>query len=684
MANLLPKQVDEIYQKLLQAQADGRLNESGRALLQGIDSGAITSPQLGMMMQGFSYSSSDEIAGFMRSRFPALMGGSQDADLTDRINRRFNTDYSQQDIATELERRPMRAYQEENPWKAVGLEAAGGFVSGGPLGAARSTGRNLALAGASGAVSGYMAGEGDFEARAGGAVVGSVASVGGQGLLDLAKGPFANAYKALFMSGKNQMNRTGRQLAQKQIIEAIESEGLSVEEAIQRVAALHGKQFTLADLNDNTRALVDAVSVLPGPGKAEANTYLRQRAAGRTGRISGFLQEAFGKKAQFYQDFQAMKAARGANADKLYGNANKIRLPVDNEMQTFLQNPVIQDAYRKAMRIAQIKGDTGGVKFRLTEQGDILNPDGERVSEVPTLFLHYIKMGIDDVAFPKMPQQGIGATEVNAIRDLRTQFLDYLDASNPAYGRARNTYAGDTAVMNAMELGRDFLRTKDTDELAAMLRRMNPSEKEAFRLGSLNALQDQLDLSPETANIAFNMVKTDRKKQLLRLAFPNTEKGAKDFDVFFDNLNREVEMHRTERAGFNSATAQRTELVNQMRNQVATSTDLPRNTSDILFKNLRDRGAIAEDQALISMAGEMSRILTQTDPKKLNAILAELDGGGDLLTIVKAKAPELLPKILPFFAQGATRAPLTGNIIGGQSAELNPTLFNQDQQALMQ
>ena len=52
MANLLPKQVDEIYQKLLQAQADGRLNESGRALLQGIDSGAITSPQLGMMMQG--------------------------------------------------------------------------------------------------------------------------------------------------------------------------------------------------------------------------------------------------------------------------------------------------------------------------------------------------------------------------------------------------------------------------------------------------------------------------------------------------------------------------------------------------------------------------------------------------------------------------------------------------------
>ena len=238
--------------------------------------------------------------------------------------------------------------------------------------------------------------------------------------------------------------------------------------------------------------------------------------------------------------------------------------------------------------------------------------------------------------------------------------------------------------MNAMELCRDFLRTKDTDELAAMLRRMNPSEKEAFRLGSLNALQDQLDLSPETANIAFNMVKTDRKKQLLRLAFPNTEKGAKDFDVFFDNLNREVEMHRTERAGFNSATAQRTELVNQMRNQVATSTDLPRNTSDILFKNLRDRGAIAEDQALISMAGEMSRILTQTDPKKLNAILAELDGGGDLLTIVKAKAPELLPKILPFFAQGATRAPLTGNIIGGQSAELNPTLFNQDQQALMQ
>ena len=684
MTNLLPKQVDQVYQILKQRQADGAINENQLAVMQGIENGSITPPQLGFILQGASYSSSDEVSGYLRSKFPQLMGGSMDSKLAETINQGFQTNYTQQDIATEMERRNMRQYQEENSGKAFGLEAGGGFLTGGPMGAGRSMAKQAGLAVGGGALSGFMAGEGEATDRLGeatvGAGLGGLTTVG----LELIKGPFANLYKAAFMSGEKQMNRTGRELARKQIKEAIESEGLSVEEAIQRVAALNGKSYTLADLNDNTRSLIDAVSVLPGPGKIEANNYLRQRALGRTSRISTFLQDAFGSRAQFFTDFQAMKAARNNSADKLYGQANSKRLPVDNEMQMFLQNPVIQDAYARAMRIAAIKGDTGGAKFRLTEQGDILDGNGNRVNEVPTLFLHNIKMGIDDVAFPKMPQQGIGAAEVDAVRGLRNDFLDYLDFVNPLYGRARSVYAGDSAVMNAMELGRDFLRTKDTDELVAMIARMNKSEKEAFRLGSLNALQDQLDMSPETANIAWNMIKTAKKKRLLRMGFPNTEKGQQDFDVFYDNILREVQMHSTERAGTNSASAQRWDQITQLRNQVAQSTDIPRSAADVLYMNLRNSGLVAEDQALRSVATEMARVLTETDPKKLSVIMADLEAGGDFISVLKSKAPDVLTKLLPYLGQGITRGPLTGNLSGSVAGELNPTLFNQDQQALMQ
>ncbi|MDC0068798.1 hypothetical protein OAL10_08410 [Gammaproteobacteria bacterium] len=64
--------------------------------------------------------------------------------------------------------------------------------------------------------------------------------------------------------------------------------------------------------------------------------------------------------------------------------------------------------------------------------------------------------------------------------------------------------------------------------------------------------------------------------------------------------------------------------------------------------------------------------------------MADLEAGGDFISVLKSKAPDVLTKLLPYLGQGITRGPLTGNLSGSVAGELNPTLFNQDQQALMQ
>ena len=684
--------LDRFYNSLAEKRANNRLNETGLELLEAIEDGSIAPAQVGLLLQGVSWNTGDEASGYVRSLLPRL----KDREILENVQRDAASfaqsrgqpapEISQRDLAIELERRPIREFRDENPLAAAGLETAGAFLSGGPLGASRSTAKNIALGTLSGGVSGFASGEGDAVDRLDDAAVGAAAGGTLTGFTDLLKGPFATLYNAVFRSGKRYKTRQGRKLAQRKLIEAIESEGLTVDEAIQKVLALEGKQYSLADLNDNTQALVDAVAILPGPSKTEAMQFLRNRAKGRTERITGFLQEAFGQRASFYTDFQAMKEARSTVADKLYGGANRILIPVNDELRSLMTRPAMRNAYRKAMTIASNKGKVSDINFRLTSEGNIVDGKGNQVSEIPTLFLHYMKMGIDDVAFPKMPKQGIGAAEVGGIRDLRTEFLNFIDQANPQYARARKIYAGDTAVLNAMKEGREILRTKDIDELADRIRQMNPSEREAFRLGALQNFQDQIDTSRELGNVAYQMINTPRRKQLLRMSFPNTEKGQAEFDVFFDNLNRESVMSSTEKAAGNSLTTQRGELVRQIRNDVATEIDLPTNASDIIFSKMRQNAAVGQDDALAAVTAEMARILTETDPQKLKKIAAQLGGGGDVVTVIQANAPEFLPQILPLLGTAATTPATLGNIGGGFAADIyqqSPQL-NDMQRALIQ
>ena len=182
-------------------------------------------------------------------------------------------------VATEIERRTMDQFREENPVSALALEASGGLVYG-PMGGARAgLARTAGVGAGSGALSGLGTAEGDLTERlpeaAVGATVGTVASPA----LDLAARGAQNVYRALFLTGSRK--RAGTDQARAQVAQAIRAEGMEPDEAVAMMAQQEGVPVTLADLGTNTQALIDATSVLPGPGATTARNYLRRRREGR-------------------------------------------------------------------------------------------------------------------------------------------------------------------------------------------------------------------------------------------------------------------------------------------------------------------------------------------------------------------------------------------------------------------
>ena len=132
----------------------------------------------------------------------------------------------------------------------------------------------------------------------------------------------------------------------------------------------------------------------------------------------------------------------------------------------------MMQAFDRAKSLAAENGvDLPDVFIR---NGKLMTKAGE-VTAVDTKLLHYMKMGLDDLVFTgKSPQSGIGATQLNSIKDTRSGFLNYIDSSNKTYKIARDYWASDTAAMDAMTSGRS-LNTLDPDQLAADLQKMSKS-----------------------------------------------------------------------------------------------------------------------------------------------------------------------------------------------------------------
>ena len=672
----LKDQILDLRDELMIAKDEGKLTADGQKMLDQLDTKSWTTQGFGQFMQGLTANFSDSVIGSVKSFLsptPTAIAKQVGMATPDQ------PPPTPSDVGVAMERIGLEEYSKENPVRSVAANIAGAatpaFLTKRPI---TSMPAQAGIATLSGVTAGIGESEAELfspESMKSGAVGGATALA----VLPIAKGfgmAGGTVYRGVVKSIFDNPQKLGTDEARSLIKQALVSDVGGVDEAIQYVLERKGKPYVLADIGPNTRAYLDAANTIPGVGKKQAQDFITNRDKGVLSRLTTDLQVAFGSKAAFFDEFNALKEARSKLGGSLYDRALKKDVPVTAELVALMDRPSVKNAFVRAQELAKEQG----VKLPDVQvvNGKLVTPDGNPVTNINTTFLHYVKMGLDDGIFTgKSPTSGIGSTQLNAFKDTRSKFLDLLDSSNNTYKNARRVWASDTAVMDAMEEGRTIFNKspKDVDVLLKDMKTMTRSELEGLRLGTMQNLLDRLGgaqtadtVVGATGNPALKIINNPKNLRIIRETFSKDEAGDKSFGQFIKNLKSEVEMKSTSKQVMQgSQTAERTQAIQDVRAGGQAMREMPvMSVQGILTRALQRDYADLGDAQTRAVAAEMTRILTAS-PDKLQKIGKQL-AGRSLYDVISKDVPELLPAL--------GRTVLSPSSIGIMSGTAAPNIQN--------
>lgn len=236
---------------------------------------------------------------------------------------------------------------------------------------------------------------------------------------------------------------------------------------------------TIMELDAGARGLAERTQVFPGPHQAQMSDFLEGRVRQQLPRVQGALEVGTGLQREGSSRLaRQMMQERASQAAEMFPQAYA-RGPVQmtEGLATILSRPSVQRAYREAGAIAGERG---------TQLAPLNAPDART--------LHLLKMGLDDVvARGKMPGEGgLGPSLRYEYDQTRRALLNEIRRVAPELSEAMDVYAGDSAMLEALDLGRTLFRRTPPQELSDMLAEMTASEVEMFRRGAIDSVLDQL------------------------------------------------------------------------------------------------------------------------------------------------------------------------------------------------
>jgi hypothetical protein len=211
-------------------------------------------------------------------------------------------------------------------------------------------------------------------------------------------------------------------------------------------------------------------------------------------------------------------------------------LPMDDTLNQIIDTPEGQKALQWAMRFYQnVPGRTIGKE----------NPVSGLIQKPSLEFYDYIRKGFDTL-IDKEERGSEGGTEFSntVLRPLRKMFTDRLDAIGPPeYAQARQQYAGDLEVKDALKWGMNFDKL-NPDQIADEAGKMSFYEKNAAKTGVAQRLYDMMDKSSsQSFNAAQKIAGSPRLLDQLKPLFDKPG----EFANFKEALDMEADMFRTGR-----------------------------------------------------------------------------------------------------------------------------------------
>lgn len=472
------------------------------------------------------------------------------------------------DTAAGAERREKAQFDADNPTAGLIMDIGGGVLAGAPRAAPTAAATRAApgavataadeaptlarrvLTGAGyGAGFGAVAGAGNADGgdRVGGALAGAAfgGAVGGATPAVLAG--LGGAWGAI--AGKLGL-RNDDTASFAKLLRAFEDDGITPEDAAARLqswVADGGKPAALFDLGgENVRGLTRAIGGTPSRAKNDAVAFTRERLDGTAGRVADDAQAALAGGRDYRSTFDAIRTARSAQARPLFDAADAEPFTFNDDIRALLDRPALKAALPRAARIMQNEGlDPKALGLTFNEAGD---PKFESVPSFRSL--RYVKQGLDDVLDTyrdKVTGKLVLDTEGRGILDLRNTFVDALRDANKPYGRALDAYAGDSVLMDALSHGRSIFApagAEARDTLLRSLDKMNAAEREAYRLGVFQAIDDRITNLRDGSDPTKAIFGTPALRVRIAAAFDDP----KQFEAFERAVKREAELYRNAQA----------------------------------------------------------------------------------------------------------------------------------------
>ena len=502
--------------------------------------------------QGLLMGWGDELEAWARSK----RGEADYQELLDRIRKEYG------------------AYSEENPVTSTIAEFGGGVLPGlaamlvpggqaagaaqiGATGAsalARLAARPIVRTTAAGAGTGAVAGAGSAVegSRAEGALAGGV----GGGVLGAAvpvamrTGVTAKDWLAsrLFPSAE----RAQTQALQK-MTGAMGETGIQPQDIARRMAEDRklGVPSTVANADPALADLAQTVAQRTGAGTRKVESKISKQQSGAKERTYQQAQRAL-QSGDYYGEEQRMLGELRRNAGSVYEQAYAHGDVDDPRIVEALKNPQFQVFWNKARAIAETEAQAAKLRgedparFALPE---IYKPSGrmdERGNELLELTrlpdvrtLDYIKRGLDATIDSGFRGQGMSTAEASALRQLRNEFVNAIDENAPAYKAARQQYAGDMEVLDALRAGYDEFPKMDHEQVMAMVAKMSDAEKNAFRTGVVRDIYGKLFKSNRNINAASMMEAPEMQAKLQPLF-----ESPSQFRLFKAAMERESQLFK--------------------------------------------------------------------------------------------------------------------------------------------
>jgi hypothetical protein len=444
----------------------------------------------------------------------------------------------------------MPAIRSIAPSIAPSVQAAGQFMTAAPAaGQVMGLGQRMAQAGAAGAGYGALGGIGASTAdnpldvlsdAARSAAMGGALGAGSQPVMSV-----------LGAGGRQVMARvsptSANTYAQQKVAEALirdQPEDLAssaLNRAQTRLARL-GPEARIADVGGkSTRNLLDVQATLPGTTTEAVERAIRERQAGRAGRLMTAADTSLGTQgAQYLSKLDDFTTQRFNESRPYYAAVDKATAKVDDAVSDVLNKS--QAVQRDAELLFKTKT---GQTIDLSQ----LQPG----QTVPMNVLDSLKQSLYD-ASQSLRRSGSNE-QANAYDQVRLKLIGELEKQSPkiggqsAYTMALKTWAGPSQMIDAAEMGRSVMRG-DILDVQQATKALSPSEIDAFRIGALQALRQSTGTEAGQTSL-LKMWKEPATQERLKAAFGN------DYRTFAASVAKEARLKGLESIGRGSQTAAR-------------------------------------------------------------------------------------------------------------------------------